>query len=217
MTDIFRYETRKDTIGQRIKLLRKQAKLTQEDLGGRLSGLVGRKEEAIGQSTVSSWERGVTLPPMDKMIALASIFDCDIAYLLGDYEKEKKDRADVCDMTGLSEDATIRILNYKAQYPAYIDSLNFLLESDNFEDALFGIYEYSNALRYVDALRTYRYEQIAALDIESNLKLLDEIRQRQEKADLCEYNLSTRFSFIVQELKRKVENEVNAARRKNNG
>lgn len=223
MADIFCYERRRDTIGQRIKLLRKREKLSQEDLGSRLSMIIGRGKETdtIGQSTVSSWERGVTLPPMDKMIALAVVFDCDISYLLGDYEKEKKDRSDICNMTGLSEKAIIEIMRYKEQYPDYIDSLNFLLESDNFEDALFCIYEYSNALLSVDALRTYRYEQIAALDAirdyKPNLKLLDEIRQGQEKADLCEYNLSTRFSFIVQEIKRKVENGANTARRGNNG
>lgn len=65
----------------------------------------------------------------------------DIAFaeldMLGDYSKEKKDNSDICDMTGLSEKAVSRLLLYKSQYSDNVDSLNFLLESDNLEDVLY--------------------------------------------------------------------------------
>ena len=77
------------------------------------------------------------MPPLERMIALATIFDCDVAYLLGDYSKEKKDNSNICDMTGLSEKAVSRLLLYKSQYSDNVDSLNFLLESDNLEDVLY--------------------------------------------------------------------------------
>lgn len=213
MNDIFKYEKRKEEIGKRIKTLRKQKHLSQDDLANRLFYIAPTKDKALGQSTISSWERGVTLPPLERMIALASIFDCDVAYLLGDYSKEKKDNSDICDMTGLSQKALSQLLRYKEQYPDYIDSLNFLLESDNFEDALYCIYEYDNALRHLGMLRAFRQQHLKSLgdaqDYTSNLNLLDTIRTERDKVDLCEYNLSTRFGFIIQEIKRKAENKSN--------
>jgi transcriptional regulator with XRE-family HTH domain len=222
LNDIFKYEKRKEEIGKRIKTLRKQKHLSQDDLANRLFYIAPTKDKALGQSTISSWERGVTLPPLERMIALASIFDCDVAYLLGDYSKEKKDNSDICDMTGLSEKAVSRLLLYKSQYSDNVDSLNFLLESDNLEDVLYHIWEYSNALRHAKLLRKCREKQIAAVSTSGeaytpNSELLNAISAGTEKADLCEYNLSTRFGFIVQELKRKVEAEFNASKEGDNG
>lgn len=197
MIDIFRYEKRKKEIGARIKALRKQQNLSQDGLADRLFQIAPITDKAIGQSTVSSWERGVTLPPLERLIALASIFKCDLSYLLCDYDKKQKDVWDICCITGLSEKAISQLLVYKEQYPDYIGSLNFLLESDNFDDVLYRIYDYSDALRRLDSLQKIRNQQIssfaASKDYTPNLALLDEIRLRADAVDLCEYNLSTRF------------------------
>lgn len=221
MDDIFRYEKRKKEIGARIKALRKQQDLSQDGLADRLFQIAPTKDKAIGQSTVSSWERGVTLPPLERLIALASIFECDLSYLLCDYDKKRKDVWDICCMTGLSEKAISRVLIYKEQYPGYVDSLNFLLESDNFDDVLYRIYDYSDALRRLDSLQKLRNRQIISFatskDYTPNLALLDEIRVRTDAVDLCEYNLSTRFGYIIQELKRTVESEINETGRCNDG
>lgn len=216
LNDIFKYEHRKADIGKRIKELRKRQGLTQEELTNRLFDIAPTKERVIGQTTVSSWERGVTLPPLERMIALATIFDCDVAYMLGDYSKEKKDSSDICDMTGLSSKALSQLLRYKEQYPDYIDSLNFLLESDNFEDVLYYIYECDNALRYVGMLRAVRQKRLKSIDnvrdYTPDLNLLNTINNGQEKANSCKLNLSTQFGFIVQELERKVESEFNTSK-----
>lgn len=115
-------------LGELIAELRQDRGLTQKELGDIL---------CVSSGTISNYENGVTLPPLERMIALATIFDCDVAYLLGDYSKEKKDNSDICDMTGLSEKAVSRLLLYKSQYSDNVDSLNFLLESDNLEDVLY--------------------------------------------------------------------------------
>lgn len=215
--DIFVYENRKHEIGQRIAALRKTEKLTQEELADRLLGAMSTKEKPIKQSTISSWEKGVTLPPLERLLALAAVFNCDVAYLLGDYSEKKKDTQDICNMTGLSEAAVNQLLQYKKNYPDYVDSLNFLLESGNFEDALYHMYEYVNALQYLDVLRQKRRQDIESLssiqDYTPNLTELDRIRVAQEKADLCEYNLFMRFTFIIQEIKRKTEDHTNHGRK----
>ena len=142
-------------------------------------------------------------------------------YLLCDYDKKQKDVWDICCITGLSEKAISQLLVYKEQYPDYIGSLNFLLESDNFDDVLYRIYDYSDALRRLDSLQKIRNQQIssfaASKDYTPNLALLDEIRLRADAVDLCEYNLSTRFGYIIQELKRTVESEIKEAGRCDNG
>lgn len=226
MNDIFEYEKRKREIGKRIKALRKEKKLSQDDLADCISHLSPARDKAMGQPTISSWERGITLPPIDKMIALATVFDCDIAYLLGDYEKAKKDKSDICDMTGLSEKALNRIMAYKEQYPNYIDSLNYLVESDHFENTLFCIYAYSDSVRRLNTLRTLRHDQIENMDdtrvgdvsvYKEGIVLLSEINERKERVELCEYNLSTQFGFIVQELKKKFESEIKAEGDEHNG
>lgn len=66
--------------------------------------------KGIGQNTVSNWEKGITLPPLNKLIALSSIFDCDIGYLLCDYDEPTHILADVVEQTGLSGSAAKTLL-----------------------------------------------------------------------------------------------------------
>lgn len=101
MNDIFIYDKRKGEIGKRIKDERKRLKLTQDELAARVSTAEGN-HDPIGQSTVSSWEKGATLPPIGRLIILAYIFDCDIAYLLGDIKSRKWEHTDISQYTGLT-------------------------------------------------------------------------------------------------------------------
>ena len=68
------------TIAQKIKALRKQAKLTQTELGDMLG---------VQKNAVSKWECGrVTDIPAGKIKAMAKIFDVPPSYLI-DNEAEK--------------------------------------------------------------------------------------------------------------------------------
>lgn len=58
----------------RIKSLRQQKGLSQQELAKLLF---------VNQTAVSQWERGVTNPSTDTAIALASLFDVSVDYLLG--------------------------------------------------------------------------------------------------------------------------------------
>ena len=61
------------TFGQRLKQLRKDIK--QEEL----AHLLGKR----GKSTVSAWETDVNFPSKEDLLALASLFNCSIDYLIG--------------------------------------------------------------------------------------------------------------------------------------
>ena len=94
MNDIFRYKkiSRVQQIGKRIKTERRKKKLSQEKLAEAISSIMAESDpdyKGTEQNTVSNWEKGVSPPPLPKLIALSEIFDCDIGYLLCDYDEPK--------------------------------------------------------------------------------------------------------------------------------
>lgn len=108
------YAQRAVKIGKRIKALRKENHLTQDQLAAKIDSIVPPiNEKGLGQSTISGWEKGSQLPPLPKLIALSEIFQCDIAYLLCDYDKKKKDVSDIAELTGLSEKSVDNLLYLK--------------------------------------------------------------------------------------------------------
>ncbi len=63
-----------DIIGQRIKELRTEKKMSQAKLGCILS---------VSQDTISLWENCKSVPSADIIIELAEIFDVSCDYILG--------------------------------------------------------------------------------------------------------------------------------------
>lgn len=61
-------------IGERIKELRSEKRLSQMELGKLLS---------VSQDTVSLWEKGKSLPAVEYVVALCKIFSVSADYLLG--------------------------------------------------------------------------------------------------------------------------------------
>ena len=81
--------------GNRLKELRKQKGLTQEQLAKRLW---------VTKSIISAYESGVKFPSLDMLIKLARTFNISTDYLLG---VDKKRYLDISTLT----DAQIEILN----------------------------------------------------------------------------------------------------------
>lgn len=65
--------------GKRIKLLRKKADLTQEELG---------KKMGVIKQTVSNWENNISEPNSEILLNMASFFDVSVDYLLGNDTQE---------------------------------------------------------------------------------------------------------------------------------
>lgn len=61
-------------IEENIRRLRKQAKMSQEDLA---------KELSVVRQTISKWERGLSVPDAEMVIKIAAFFDLPISELLG--------------------------------------------------------------------------------------------------------------------------------------
>lgn len=192
-----------------FKRARKAKGLTQAKFCGEFINYDGSK---FSLSTIRNWEQGRNTPELKTIEALCLFFDCDMDYLFNNIAHRTHDNAFISKTLGLSESAIDFLRGTKQQYPDYIDSLNFLLESTNFENALYHIYEYADSLRQVNTLRQYKADQLAKLnsidEYQPNLYLLEEISNRQDKVNLSEYMLSKQFGYIIDELARKVREEA---------
>lgn len=62
------------TLGQRIQELRRQNNLSQEALGDRLG---------VSRQAISKWESDITIPEVDKLIAMSKQFGVNVGVLLG--------------------------------------------------------------------------------------------------------------------------------------
>lgn len=69
-------------VGEKVKILRKEARLTQEDLAKKLN---------IAPTTVSSWERNANKPLMDKIVVMAEMFNVPITHFFDLEEFQTKD------------------------------------------------------------------------------------------------------------------------------
>lgn len=128
--------TRQKKIGKRIEQERKKKHMTQSELGSRVSAELGGGDP-IPQNTISGWEKG-KLPPLDKLIALSSVLECDCGYLLCDYDEEIHGITDICRETGLSKYSVKTLCRYKGffggLFPEISEVIDFLIydyEKDN--------------------------------------------------------------------------------------
>ena len=62
------------TLGQRIQELRRQQNLSQEALGEKMG---------VSRQAISKWESDLTIPELDKLIALSKLFEVPLGRLLG--------------------------------------------------------------------------------------------------------------------------------------
>lgn len=136
-------------IGQRIALERKKKEnssgkpWTQDDLIEEL----GKEGCKLSRNTLSALEAGKKVRiSLDLILCLCDIFQCDIGYLLCEYDDCKtRDNQFIHDQTGLSEEA-IKSLSFLAilQLDDECSFINGFLTSPNFATALQDISLYAS-------------------------------------------------------------------------
>ena len=114
------------TIGDRLRALRDAHYLTQEQL----SEALGVQRETVGQ-----WERGVTPPSFSAIVKICDLYHVDADYIMGRLDCQTHDLQYVHDLTGLSEDAIKKLIQFKRKNKAnaYSDIVSLLLEYFNAE------------------------------------------------------------------------------------
>nr|WP_319393640.1 helix-turn-helix transcriptional regulator [uncultured Desulfobacter sp.] len=75
-------EDMRKALGDKLKALRKQRRLTQKELAGMLD---------IGISQLNKYESGMHTPPIKKLIQLSNIFDTTLDYLVKGRKADMED------------------------------------------------------------------------------------------------------------------------------
>lgn len=117
------YEARKSIIGERISKERKRKKMSKKDLLAKIY------LAESSHKTLASWEKGERIPDLDSLARMADIFQCDIGYLLGDYDEHTRLAADIVRETSLSEKAVQNVLYMKQHDFNALFSLSSFLET----------------------------------------------------------------------------------------
>lgn len=150
-----KYDDKK--IGKRINLKRKSLGLSQEALGKRI-GTVGKQ--------ISNYENSVTTPPIDVMLKLCDVFDCELGYLLGeaDYSKGTRIETAINKTTGLTIESmnALRMitgtesscLNFGRDARTYRSLLNSLFSSPLFLTVIECLYDLDSAVSESNSIWT---------------------------------------------------------------
>lgn len=105
-------------IGDRIKLLREERKLSQAEL----ADIVG-----LAQSSIGNYERGIRSPDADTIVRLANFFNVSADYLLCITDYDKGVQAPKGGL-GLQEQAIERLITWNEYYRGGKDALRALSE-----------------------------------------------------------------------------------------
>ena len=81
--------------------------------------------------TVSSWENGNSTPSIEKLIKLADLYDCEIGYLIGEYDCKRRTIDSVEKITGLSEKAVESLERDNFFKKERITTINHIVEFNN--------------------------------------------------------------------------------------
>ena len=112
-------------VNERVKKLRNERKLTQNDLAEMMN---------CNRQKIADWERGKACPSASDLIILSDIFKVSTDYLLGisTIQTKDKDLRFVCDYTRLSEES-IKMLHSEWGVSCS-DIIDFLLGAGNYHD-----------------------------------------------------------------------------------
>lgn len=133
-----------EAIGKTIRLEREKRGWSQEALG--------KKIHCVGKQ-ISNYEKGETVPPLDKLFSFCKIFDCELGYLLGEpnYTEGTTFKSHFSELTGFSSDLlpVLTELSQKGirkhESQEYAQILYRFLQSSNF-------YEFSSLLKQYNDL-----------------------------------------------------------------
>ncbi len=186
-------------IGEKIRSLRLQHKLTQEQLADRLG---------VSYQSVSRWENGITYPDIEFLPAIAKHFSVSLDYLLGqdDAEKQRQIRnriRNVADMIEGDEDVLIELIRTcrrEQDNGEYFESICYALRYSPLHKNVSVLQELRKSKEIffetcVDAvIRSRALEYYASLEEESHIGALLN-RYASDQTTAKDYLLKERYLF----------------------
>ena len=131
-----------EKIGVRIKYERKQQSLSQEALVEAI-GLSVQTRQLIGK-----WEKGKTIPTLGELTKLCEIFECELGYLLCEYDCKTREATDIQEVTGLSEKAINSLVEMKNKKFGVIETVSQVIEHDKGKEVFSAIHRYAWDFNY---------------------------------------------------------------------
>ena len=192
-------------IGNRIKAERKAKKWSQDVLLKKLNPYF-----SLGRNTLSEIENGVCSNislNLFTTLCEKEFFDCDIGYLLCEYDEKHHVNADIKESTGLESDVINIILNMKQSF-LKVSILNDLLKDDYFLaiiDLLYMVdyhYEKGKQLDEIESKLDLEYKSVETIEERKKLKkLFHDYRMEHKLHDAkvlanC-YSLTIAFSRLL--------------------
>lgn len=116
-----------DDLAEKLKAARIEKGLDQKELASLLY---------VSRQTVIEWEKGRATPKSDCLIALCNLYDKDMDYFIGRLEEPTHDIKFICDQTGLSIRAVLKLKQKKRSNRMYSQILSWLLESNDFDEII---------------------------------------------------------------------------------
>lgn len=126
----------KKAIGKRIKKERLAAGFKNQ---GSFAQKMSYHEDS--RQTIGNWENGKIMPSLTDLFKMCEIFDCELGYLLCEYDCKTRKATDIQTATGLSENAINALSNIKnTDINEVLQTLSKLIEHKDFIDLLRAIH-----------------------------------------------------------------------------
>ena len=135
-------EYKSEEIGKIIKTERKKHKMSQAELG-KLLLKTGKQ--------ISNYEKGILTPPIDTLLDMCKIFECELGYLLGekDYSQGTKLKTIISNETGLNIEAISAITQITGTERSCI---NWGYESEKYRRILSNLLITKEFSNFIEAL-----------------------------------------------------------------
>lgn len=190
-------------ISDTIKKLRTSRNLTQVEFAEKIK---------CNRQRIADWERGKSLPSVEDVALLSKTFGVSADWLLGLTNTETTDTKirDICDYTGLSEEAIKRLHLFKLNddETSFLAVTNDLLGGCNifeFENLCYNIKLYRDHLSKIIDIKNKIYSinlflADSQIDEKSAFKQIEELDNMvfdlSEKKDLCEFRAQRSLMYI---------------------
>lgn len=104
---------------------------------------LGLQEDS--RQSVGAWENGERLPQLKTLLKMCELFDCEIGYLLCEYDCKTREETDISKATGLSNKSVRQLFIFRKRTrsktnPFVFDSpINAIIEHDGFVEFIEAI------------------------------------------------------------------------------
>lgn len=188
-----------EKIGQRIRLERRNAGFSRQEDFAKALGLSESSRQTIGK-----WENGKLLPSLDDFFNMCKLFNCELGYLLCEYDYKTRVVTDIHQAIGLSEKAihVLKILNHEIYLRDSFNTLNRIIEHPEFINLLKAIQLHKQT--YVDKTFSPSPElrKILAKDLKCNESEVEKIME-----SISESTMSSNLLNILHDLKKSKSNQ----------